>query len=537
VTITCKNGTPKTVLASVAAFPESAEGEHVVVLYDLTEHKRAQALQQENDRFQLDAIERFPGMVSYWGRDLRCRMGNAPYSQWFNRTVEQMRGVHQRELLGDDIFNLNKPHLEAVLNGENQQFERIVKKGDGTFANVLVHYVPHKSNGEIPGFFVYVTDVTPIRRDQEQLRTGDIALNSISQGVIIADKDQNITWTNQAFSSITGYALADVLGRNCRLLQGPLTDSRTVDAIRSALRAARDFAGEILNYRKDGTPFWNDLAISPVLDSEGRPSHFVGITRDITERKQALEHKARLEVELQQAQKLESVGRLAGGIAHDFNNLLTVILGHAEIATSRPDVAPPVREAIDEIHKAAMRSAELTRNLLAFARRQTIAPKVLDLNLSISGMRTLLQRLVGPEIDFVCRLNADPALVRLDPSQIDQIVINLCVNAKDAMPAGGRITIETANRTFEEDSASRPDNSLLGSYVSLAITDTGCGMDSQTQTHIFEPFFTTKEVGKGTGLGLATVYGAVTQNGGFIDLVSSPGRGTTFTLYLPLQID
>jgi two-component system, cell cycle sensor histidine kinase and response regulator CckA len=496
-----------------------------------------QARQHETERFLLEAIERFPGMLSYWDRDLRCRAANPSYREWFGRTKEQMRGIRQQDLLGEEIFQKNKPYLDGVLRGENQKFERTVPKPDGTTGYTLVHFIADQRAGEVRGFYVYVTDVTSVKQDQDELRASDAALNSISQGVLISGPDQLIIRTNPAFSVITGYTNREMPGRNCRFLQGPLTNRQTVAAIRQALSSGKEFSGEILNYRKDGTAFWNELTISPVLGKNGEITHFIGVTRDITERKRAGEQKAVIEAELQQAQKLESIGRLAGGIAHDFNNVLSVILGHAEIVAQRSDLAPPVREAISEIHKAASRCANLSRQLLAFARKQTVAPKVLDLNLSLGALSKLLQILVGEQIEIWWRLKADPCLVRLDASQLDQIVINLCANAKDAITGSGTITIETRNFAFEEESGIRPSHMARGNYVSIVVSDTGCGMDIPTQAHIFDPFFTSKEVGKGTGLGLATVYGAVTQNGGFVEVLSKPGEGSTFSIFLPLYVD
>jgi signal transduction histidine kinase len=251
---------------------------------------------------------------------------------------------------------------------------------------------------------------------------------------------------------------------------------------------------------------------------------------------QVRERTAELQVtntQLMQAQKLESVGRLAGGVAHDFNNMLGVILGHTELALGQVDPAQPLHGDLEEIQQAAQRSTGLTRQLLAFARKQTIAPKVLDLNESITGMLKMLQRLIGEDIDLRWRPEAGLWPVRVDPSQLDQILANLCVNARDAITDVGKVTIETANGVFDAAYSAARAGFVPGEYVRIAVSDDGCGMDEETLAHIFEPFFTTKSVGTGTGLGLATVYGIVKQNGGFIYVYSEPGQGTTFTIYLP----
>jgi signal transduction histidine kinase/CheY-like chemotaxis protein len=254
---------------------------------------------------------------------------------------------------------------------------------------------------------------------------------------------------------------------------------------------------------------------------------------EIEERRKAEEQRARLSAQLAQAQKMESVGRLAGGVAHDFNNMLGVIYGHAELALQQIDADHPLRDSLEEIRKAAVHSADLTRQLLAFARRQTVAPRVLDLNETVQGMVKMLQRMIGEEVRLQWQPDPHAWPVRVDPSQIDQMLVNLCVNARDAIDGVGTLSIVTGNRSFHETWCADHPGSSAGEFVMLAVTDDGCGMDKETLSHLFEPFFTTKGVGEGTGLGLATVYGAVKQNGGFIDVHSEPGRGTTFMIYLP----
>jgi nitrogen-specific signal transduction histidine kinase len=252
----------------------------------------------------------------------------------------------------------------------------------------------------------------------------------------------------------------------------------------------------------------------------------LGIARDITERRH-------LETQFRQAQKMEAIGRLAGGVAHDFNNLLTVIIGHADLVL---DTMPPnadERDDLVEIQKTAKRAASLTHQLLAFARKQIIAPQVMNLNDLLLDMDKLLRRLIGEDIDLITRLAPGLDMVKVDPSQFEQVIANLAVNARDAMPQGGKLTIETDNVDFDETYAMVHAEIQPGHYVLLAVSDTGIGMDAQTQSHVFEPFFTTKEPGKGTGLGLATVYGIAKQNNGHISVYSEPDHGTTLKIYLP----
>ncbi len=268
-------------------------------------------------------------------------------------------------------------------------------------------------------------------------------------------------------------------------------------------------------------------------DAGGEVTRSVGIMQDVTERRKAQEEREKLQEQLIAAQKMEAVGRLAGGVAHDFNNMLGVILGHTDLALLQGGISEKARAHLTEIRTASERSARLTQQLLAFARRQTIAPRVLDLNESVAGLLKMLRRLLGEDVDLAWVPGGNLCKVKMDPSQLDQILANLCVNARDAIPGVGKITIETKNVTFDESSsAGRPDLTP-GQFVMLRVSDNGTGMGEDVLEHLFEPFFTTKGVGKGTGLGLATVYGIVKQNNGFIEVQSAPGVGTTFEIYIP----
>ena len=316
------------------------------------------------------------------------------------------------------------------------------------------------------------------------------------------------------------------MGRNCRFLAGAGTAPEPRTTLQRAIREGLSCTVELLNFRKNGTSFWNSVAISPIKDDGGRLTHFVGVQTDVTARRQ-------LESQFLQAQKMEAVGRLAGGVAHDFNNLLSVILSYAELIGGdlRPD--DPSRPDIDEIRKAAVRATDLTRQLLAFSRQQVLETKVLNLNETVAGMEKMLGRLLGADV-VVTTLPAEGLWnVKADPGQIEQIIMNLAVNARDAMPRGGKLTIETSNVELDEKYAGAHHEVQVGSYVLLAMTDTGVGMNAETSARIFEPFFTTKEARKGTGLGLSTVFGIVKQSGGHVFVYSEPGKGSTFRIYLP----
>ena len=291
-------------------------------------------------------------------------------------------------------------------------------------------------------------------------------------------------------------------------------------------QCGRRLAGRVPQSQKNGELFWEQATIAPVRNADNVITHYVAVKEDISERK-------KLEAQLRQSQKMEAVGRLAGGVAHDFNNMLGVIIGHAELALGKTALDDSLHNHLAGILEAGLRSTEITRQLLAFARKQTIAPKILDLNATVEGMLKLLRRLIGEDIDLAWLPGATLWPVKMDPSQIDQILANLCVNARDAIEGVGKITIETHKADFDDAYCVEHRGFHPGEYVMLAVSDNGSGMDKATRDNIFEPFFTTKGVGKGTGLGLATVYGIVKQNEGFINVYSEPEHGSTFKIYLP----
>jgi two-component system, cell cycle sensor histidine kinase and response regulator CckA len=347
-------------------------------------------------------------------------------------------------------------------------------------------------------------------------------------------KDGRIMEINRVFESLYGYSRAEAIGKTAHelgLYRDPDDRARMLSELEEK-GFVRDL--ELEARQKSGQIITVSFSASLVLSSSQQ--FFLGIVRDITEHKRVEEETAKLTSQLQQAQKMESVGRLAGGVAHDFNNMLGVILGHCELAMEKVDPADPLHNDLVSIRAAAQRSADLTRQLLAFARKQTVAPKVLNLNDTVAGMLKMVKRLIGENVELEWRPGENLWPVKIDPSQIDQILANLCVNARDAIANVGKIAIATGTRGMGPDSAAGPTGAAPGDYVWLSVTDDGCGMDQAMLSHVFEPFFTTKEVGKGTGLGLATVYGIVKQNEGLIDLRSEPGQGTVFTIYLPRHV-
>lgn len=358
------------------------------------------------------------------------------------------------------------------------------------------------------------------------LRKLSSALEQSPVSIVITDVAGTIEYVNPKFTSRTGYGFEEAVGQNPRILKSGSRSAEEYRELWATISSGREWRGEFLNKAKDGSLFWEHAVISPIRDDKGRITHYVAVKEDITDRKQ-------LEAQLLQAMKLESVGRLAGGVAHDFNNMLQAILGHAQIALGTLTVDHPVYNDLVEIEKAGLRSADLTRQLLAFARRQPARLRVVDVNQTVEQTRRMLERLIGEDIDLVCRLGAGVWPVRIDPSHLDQVITNLTLNSRDAIVGGGSITIETSNLVINEVTARQWADARPGEFVRLAVHDTGAGMDAETLSQVFEPFFTTKSMGRGTGLGLATVYGVIKQNDGFIAASSTPGRGSTFAVYLP----
>jgi PAS domain S-box-containing protein len=349
---------------------------------------------------------------------------------------------------------------------------------------------------------------------------------SLTDAVYTVNLEGHITFGNPALERLTGYGLEELRGRPSTALYG---SDEVVPFFTGDMQGADGdplpHALETEVIRKDGVRAPVELSMAPLVH-EGTIIGYVGVARDIAERKH-------LEEQLRQAQKMEVIGRLAGGVAHDFNNLLMVIAGYSDMLRRRLNSGHPLYKAAGEIQGAIDKAAGLTRQLLAFGRRQTLQPRVLDLNAVVAEIGAMLRRLISENIQLVMHL--EPALghVNADPSQLEQVLLNLAINARDAMPRGGVLTIETANIDWHEASMYPPNAAPPRRYVMLAVGDTGYGMDAETQAHIFEPFFTTKGPGMGTGLGLATVYGIITQSGGAIEVHSTPGQGSTFRIYLP----
>ncbi len=346
--------------------------------------------------------------------------------------------------------------------------------------------------------------------------------------------DGTTQYWNKASKKLYGYTRQEAIGRSLLdLIIPPEMRDDIAEEMRKMAETGRPVPSrELLLMHKDGSRV-PVISHHTIVEVPGREPELFCLDIDITERKQADAEREKLQEQLNQAQKMEAVGRLAGGVAHDFNNMLGVILGYVELASEKIENRQDLYSDLKEIEKAAQRSADLTKQLLTFARKQIVAPKVLDLNDTVDSMLKMLRRLIGEDINLLWLPAAQLWPIKIDPTQIDQILANLCVNARDAITGVGKLTIETQIKTFGQTDDVRNTECIPGDYVMLSVTDNGCGMNKETLNNLFEPFFTTKEIGKGTGLGLATIYGIVKQNKGIINVYSEPGQGTTFKIYLP----
>ncbi|MFI5181457.1 MAG: PAS domain S-box protein [Thermoanaerobaculia bacterium] len=458
---------------------------------------------------------------------------------WVNNRTAEIYGYTAEELVGVEIASLTTPEsLEIVrqnilarLSGQvgamRYEIEALTKSRE---RRKVVVYGSRVTWGRRPAIGGMVLDVTERRQMQEANLRLRVAVEHAENAIFITDPDGSIVYVNPAFERLYDFHRDEVLGKTPRILKSGLYDETFYASFWKELLSGQSVRREIANRAKDGRIVTVESSVNPVRDGSGRLTGFIAVQSDVTARKA-------LEDQVRQSQQLEAIGRLAGGIAHDFNNLLTATLGYTDLLLSRVDAAGGGRDELLEIKRASEQAAAMTRQLLAFSRRQMLVPRVLDLNHVVADLGKILQRLIGENISFSVRLAPKPVTTKADPGQIEQVLLNLVVNARDALPQGGTISVET----LEEEPPSEAIREALGGGAGpcsiLVVSDDGLGMDAETRSRVFEPFFTTKERGRGTGLGLATVYGIVKQSGGAITVTSAPGKGSEFRVYLPKSLE
>ncbi|HEX7049285.1 MAG TPA: PAS domain S-box protein [Longimicrobiales bacterium] len=498
---------------------------------DVTARRRTEeALRRSEQRFR-SLVENVSDTIAVLNADGTVRYAILSTERVISDVSAALAGEAPPDRVHPDDVAEARAAFERVLErpGRMVSLELRLKGRDGEWRTCEVTAKNLLHDPVVGGVVVNTRDITERHRAEEALRiqrTYFAALfESAPEAITLLDEKGRVLRANSEFTRLFGYPLEEVVGRDINDLIVPAHLRDEALAYTERVSGGEQLNVETVRCRKDGTSIEVSILGTPI-EVPGEPQRVYAIYRDITERKH-------LEEQLRQAQKMEAVGRLAGGIAHDFNNLLTAIIGHAQILLDEMAADAPVWSDLDEIRKSAERAAGLTRQLLAFSRKQMLRPRVVDLNALISEVQKMLRRLIGEDVELATMLDPELGAVRADPSQLEQVLLNLAVNARDAMPAGGRLVIETRNVELDETYVRRHGYVQAGPYVLLAVSDTGTGMDADTLAHVFEPFFTTKEQGKGTGLGLSTVYGIVKQSGGHIWVYSEVDHGTTFKIYLP----
>ena len=633
---------------------------HSALERDVSE--RTVELARTNEALQREQIEMrvlfdlMPAMIWFKDTENGILRVNKRVAEAAMKPAEEIEGRPSVEIYPQDAARFYADDLEVIRSGAPKLgFVEAFRDGEGKELWVQTDKVPYcDRDGKVIGILVMAQDITERKKADEALLLLGSAVEQCKEAVLITDAELDlpgprILFVNPAFTKMTGYTAEEVIGKTPRMLQGPRTDKTVLRRLRQNLERGETFEGEAINYHKGGEPFNLEWQIAPILNRDGKTTHYVAVERDITERKKLeaardrliailesttnlvsisdpagnllylnrsgrvllgvgleeditksciadflpdpanhpnltqgipaairdgtwsgecvlssrlgkaipvsqviLAHKTsegvleflstivrdvtegkRVEARLFQSQKMETVGKLAGGIAHEFNSILTAIIGQSELLLNGLGEGDPLCRNATEIRIAADRAAALTRQLLAYGRKQFLQPEKLDLNGIIKGMERIFHHLMGGEVNTQTVLAPDLHAVTADAGQIEQVIMNLAINARDAMPNGGKLTIETANVSFDKDIAARYPEFTPGDYVMLAVTDTGTGMSAEVKARVFEPFFSTKGVGKGTGLGLSTCYGIIKQSGGHITVYSEPSRGSIFRIYLP----
>ncbi|SPF46993.1 putative Histidine kinase [Syntrophobacter sp. SbD1] len=525
--------------AAVIHSPDGGPMRIIIITRDVTERKRAEDALRQSERNYREIFNTANDAIFVHDADTGTILDvNDSMLHLFGFSREEaLRLSPNDSSLGTSPYSaveVRQWMAKAIEEGP-QVFEWHARKKSGELFWVEVALKSADISGQ-RRMLAIVRDMTERKQAEDSLRESEERFSKFFRaspvGTSIARwSDGPIVDANDAFLRLFGYTRQEVIGHNpFELGMWANPDERThmVETLQK-LGGIQDFE---TRFRRKSGEIMDALISAEVIEVAGQ-RYILGLTHDITERKKAIEEKKKLEAQLFQAQKMESVGRLAGGVAHDFNNMLGVIIGRAEMALQLDISNHKLQHNLQEILKAALRSADLTRQLLAFARKQTAIPKIMDLNDTISGMLQMLRRLIGEDIDLSCVPGLDLWKVKIDPSQVDQILANLVVNACDAISEAGAITMITENVVIDDSNRAEAPEFIPGQYVLLTVSDTGAGMSQEVRENIFEPFFTTKELGKGTGLGLSTVYGIVKQNDGFIYVASEPGKGTKFKIYLP----
>jgi len=507
---------------------------------DITERKRAEAALRESQTlyhslvtqlpvgiFRKDQQGRFvlvnPGFCQLKGMNAEEFLGKTPVEVSMSEAAK--KGVI--ELLAKYAAQGEEHHRLIMQTGKSIELDEAYSLADGRklFLHVMKFPVLDPE-GKIIGSQGVLLNITERKLAEEQMSLQLSALTAAANAIVITDRNGKIEWVNPSFTRVTGFSAGEAVGSYPSVQKSGQHPPGFYANLWATIVTGNVWHGEVINKRKDGRIYSEDMTITPVRGADGQIAHFVAIKQDVTEQRL-------LENHLRQVQKMEAIGQLAGGVAHDFNNILVVIQLHAGMLKTEPNLSLQQLESAGEIENAAQRAANLTRQLLLFSRKQALLLGDHDLNEVVTNITKMLQRILRENIQIHFKFSPKALLIHADAGMLDQVLMNLTVNACDAMPKGGRLIIETSATEFDEITAAQTAQGRPGAFACLSVTDTGCGIPLEILPRIFEPFFTTKEVGKGTGLGLATVFGIVQQHHGWINVYSEAGRGTTFRVYLP----
>jgi PAS domain S-box-containing protein len=524
-------------------------GEVVAVYDDVTRRKQVEMELLHSEKKYRTLFETMAQGVVYQDPEGAIISANPAAERILGLSQDQMQGrtsmdpqwkavdEDKNELPGERhpamvALQTGKPVVDFVQGIFNPQINEYV----WIIVNSMPQFAEHTN--EILQVYSTFLDITERKRAEESLKQSEARyrelFNSIRDAILVSDAERNIIDCNTAFTDLFGYSQQELRGRKTSAVYNDLSEYKKMGLELTENIKNPQFIYTINYKTKEGRVFPGETNVFYLKKNSGEITGFIGLIRDVSEREEVQAERDRLEMQLRQAQKMEAIGRLAGGVAHDFNNFLTTISGNAQLGLMDLEKGQELYEIMQEIKEAGERAGNLTRQLLAFSRKQILQPEILDLNDVILDLEKMLRRLIGEDISLVVQTAADLGLVEADPGQMEQVIMNLAINARDAMPEGGKVTIEVANVQLDE-SYSRQHAHLItpGPYVMLAVSDTGIGMGPEIQNLVFDPFFTTKAKDKGTGLGLSTVYGIVKQSRGDIWVYSEPGKGTTFKIYLP----
>jgi len=518
-----KNGEIKECQIAVSLIQSS--GQIVASMLDITDRRRAEEILRESEKKFSGIFHSSPVPVSLSTiQEGRYLDANDEFLKLFQRSREEVIGHTVFELnIWADLEQRAAIVAEIESHGSASNVEVEIRTKSGEIRSILWSVAAVFINGE-KCWLGSCLDITERKRAEEQVHLQSAALTAAANAMMITDRHGKIDWVNPAFTRLTGYRADEAVGNNTRILKSGQHPPAFYSTLWATILTGNVWHGELVNRRKNGQLYTEDTTITPVRGANGQIAHFIAIKQDVTERHL-------LESQLRQSQKMEAIGQLAGGVAHDFNNILAALLMQTQLVEMIEDLPQEVVDGLEQIRAFTNRASDLTRQLLLFSRRQIMQPRNLDLNEVVTNLAKMLQRIIGEDVRLQLNLHPTPLMTRADPGMLEQVLLNLAVNARDAMPKGGQLRIDTTETNVAENAAG--PEMVPGHYVCFSVSDTGTGIPPEILPKIFEPFFTTKEAGKGTGLGLATVFGIVKQHGGWITVDNRPGQGVTFQVYLP----